>query len=379
MARDIDPGQLTTAPAGAMGAVSSELRRQTASLKRFAVSKPLGAAGAVIVVIIVLAALLAPVVAPYDPYDSNLNENGLPVRLEGPSLSFVLGTDAIGRDVFSRIIYGARVSLIVGLGAVALGTLFGTVVGLVSGYFVGKVDQVLQRVVDTLMAIPAIVLALAVITMLQPGLFNIILVIAIVIAPGTSRVVRGAVLAIKENVYIEAARSIGAGGTRIVFRHILPNVVAPIIVIASIWVGNAIVIEAALSYLGLGTPPPTPTWGGMLALEGRRHLENAPWLALAPGAAISIAVLGGEHAGRCSPRRAGPAAAHPVGAFVRSSQPRCSTYFADLGRALPPWTEGSAFRCQPSSGKHLCFYSSKSLETCSRNSSRECPIGRSRQ
>ena len=291
MARDIDPGQLTTAPAGAMGAVSSELRRQTASLKRFAVSKPLGAAGAVIVVIIVLAALLAPVVAPYDPYDSNLNENGLPVRLEGPSLSFVLGTDAIGRDVFSRIIYGARVSLIVGLGAVALGTLFGTVVGLVSGYFVGKVDQVLQRVVDTLMAIPAIVLALAVITMLQPGLFNIILVIAIVIAPGTSRVVRGAVLAIKENVYIEAARSIGAGGTRIVFRHILPNVVAPIIVIASIWVGNAIVIEAALSYLGLGTPPPTPTWGGMLALEGRRHLENAPWLALAPGAAISIAVL----------------------------------------------------------------------------------------
>ena len=149
----------------------------------------------------------------------------------------------------------------------------------------------LQRVVDTLMAIPAIVLALAVITMLQPGLFNIVLVIAIVIAPGTSRVVRGTVLAIKENVYIEAARSIGATGDRIVLRHILPNVVAPIIVIASIWVGNAIMIGAALSFLGLGTPPPPPTWGGMLALEGRRHLENAPWLALAPGAAISIAVL----------------------------------------------------------------------------------------
>ena len=259
-----------------------------ATLKKFAASKPLGAAGAVIVV---LAALFAPVVAPYDPYGSNLYDNGLPVRLEGPSLSFMLGTDAIGRDVLSRIIYGARISLVVGLGAVALGTLFGTVVGLVSGYFVGKVDQVLQRVVDTLMAISAIVLALAVITMLQPGLFNIILVIAIVIAPGTSRVVRGTVLALKENVYIEAARSIGANGNRIVFRHILPNVVAPIIVIASIWVGNAIVIEAALSYLGLGTPPPTPTWGGMLALEGRRHLENAPWLALAPGAAISIAVL----------------------------------------------------------------------------------------
>ena len=274
-----------------MGAASAYLKRQGVALKRFSVSKPMGAAGGFIVVLVVLAAIFAPVVSPYDHYASNLDENGLPVRLVGPSGSFLLGTDAIGRDVLSRIIYGSRVSLVVGLGAVSLGTLFGALVGLVSGYFVGKVDQVLQRVVDTLMAIPAIVLALAVITMLQPGLFNIILVIAIVIAPGTSRVVRGTVLSIKENVYIEAARSIGAGSGRIVFRHILPNVVAPIIVIASIWVGNAIVIEAALSFLGLGTPPPTPTWGGMLALEGRRHLENAPWLALAPGAAISIAVL----------------------------------------------------------------------------------------
>ena len=291
MARDIDPIQLSQAPASPMGAASAYLKRQGVALKRFAVSKPMGAAGGFIVVLVVLAAIFAPVVSPYDPYASNLDENGLPVRLVGPSGSFPLGTDAIGRDVFSRIIYGSRVSLIVGLGAVTLGTFFGALIGLVSGYFVGKVDQVLQRVVDTLMAIPAIVLALAVITMLQPGLFNIILVIAIVIAPGTSRVVRGTVLSIKENVYIEAARSIGAGSGRIVFRHILPNVIAPIIVIASIWVGNAIVIEAALSFLGLGTPPPTPTWGGMLALEGRRHLENAPWLALAPGAAISIAVL----------------------------------------------------------------------------------------
>ena len=291
MARETDPGLLSTSPDGIRGAAYDVMKRQAVGLKRFARSKPMGAAGLVFVVLIVLAAIFAPVVSPYDPYASNLNVDGLPVRLEGPGASFPLGTDALGRDVLSRIIYGARISLVVGLGAVALGTLFGAFVGLVSGYFVGKVDQVLQRVVDTLMAIPAIVLALAVITMLEPGLFNIILVIAIVIAPGTSRVVRGTVLAIKENVYIEAARSIGAGGTRIVFRHILPNVVAPIIVIASIWVGNAIVIEAALSYLGLGTPPPTPTWGGMLALEGRRHLENAPWLALAPGAAISIAVL----------------------------------------------------------------------------------------
>ena len=291
MARETDPVQISGAPASPAQAVSALLRRQYVAVRRFTASKPLGAAGAVIVVLIVLAAIFAPVVSPYDPYESNLTERGVPVRLESPGSDFPLGTDAIGRDVLSRIIYGARISLIVGLGAVSLGTLFGAIVGLISGYFVGKIDQVLQRVVDTLMAIPAIVLALAVITMLEPGLFNIILVIAIVIAPGTSRVVRGTVLAIKENVYIEAARSIGAGGGRIVLRHILPNVVAPIIVIASIWVGNAIVIEAALSYLGLGTPPPTPTWGGMLALEGRRHLENAPWLAIAPGAAISITVL----------------------------------------------------------------------------------------
>ena len=291
MARETDPVQLSSAPSSPIEIFSRGLKRYYVTLKRFSVSKPLGAVGGFIMVLIVLAAIFAPVVSPYDPYASNLDTNGLPVRLEGPGASFLLGTDAIGRDVLSRIIYGSRVSLGVGLGSVALGTLFGTLVGLISGYFVGKVDQVLQRVVDTLMAIPAIVLALAVITMLEPGIFNIILVIAIVIAPGTSRVVRGTVLAIKENVYIEAARSIGAGGGRIVFRHILPNVVAPIIVLASIWVGNAIVIEAALSFLGLGTPPPTPTWGGMLALEGRRHLENAPWLALAPGAAISIAVL----------------------------------------------------------------------------------------
>ena len=161
MARETDPAQLSQAPASAMATVSAFLRRGYQSLKRFAVAKPLGAVGAAIVVLIVLAAIFAPAVSPYDPYDSNLDENGLPVRLAGPGTSFLLGTDALGRDVLSRIIYGAQISLVVGLGAVGLGTLFGALVGLVSGYFVGKIDQVLQRVVDTLMAIPAIVLALA--------------------------------------------------------------------------------------------------------------------------------------------------------------------------------------------------------------------------
>ena len=253
--------------------------------------KPLGTAGAVVTLLLILTAIFAPVIAPFDPYDFNLTERGLPLRREAPNGEFLFGTDALGRDVLSRIIYGARVSLLVGFLSVAVGTALGTAIGLASGYWEGKVDQVLQRIVDTFMAFPGIVLALAVVAVLGQSLINIILVISIVIAPGTSRVVRGAVLAIKQNVYVDAARSIGASDLRIVVRHLLPNVMAPVIIIATVWIGNAIVIEAALSFLGLGTPPPTPTWGAMLAGEGQRNLENAPWLAIFPGLAISIVVL----------------------------------------------------------------------------------------
>ena len=261
------------------------------SLLDVARRKPLGTAGAIVTLLLIFAAVSAPLIAPFDPYELNLTEQGLPIRQQAPNGEFLFGTDALGRDVLSRIIYGARVSLMVGFMSVALGTGVGTAIGLASGYWGGKVDEVLQRIVDTFMAFPGIVLALAVIAVLGQSLMNIILVIAIVIAPGTSRVIRGAVLAIKENVYIDAARSIGASDLRIVIRHVLPNVFAPVIIIATVWVGNAIVIEAALSFLGLGTPPPTPTWGGMLAGEGQRNLENAPWLAIFPGLAISIVVL----------------------------------------------------------------------------------------
>ena len=261
------------------------------SLLAVARRKPLGTAGAVVTLLLILTAIFAPVIAPFDPYDLNLTERGLPLRREAPNGEFLFGTDALGRDVLSRIIYGARVSLLVGFLSVAVGTALGTAIGLASGYWEGKVDQVLQRIVDTFMAFPGIVLALAVVAVLGQSLINIILVISIVIAPGTSRVVRGAVLAIKQNVYVDAARSIGASDLRIVVRHLLPNVVAPVLIIATVWLGNAIVIEAALSFLGLGTPPPTPTWGGMLAGEGQRNLENAPWLAIFPGLAISIVVL----------------------------------------------------------------------------------------
>ena len=193
--------------------------------------------------------------------------------------------------MFSRIIYGTRVSLLVGFCSVLLGTCAGTLIGLASGYWEGKTDQGLQRGVDTLMAFPGIVLALAVLSVLGQSLLNIILVIALVIAPGSSRIVRGAVLSLKQNTYVDAARAAGATSWRIILRHILPNVFAPVLIIASVWLGNAIVIEAALSFLGLGTPPPTPTWGGMLGGEGRRSLETAPYLAIFPGLAISIVVL----------------------------------------------------------------------------------------
>ena len=253
--------------------------------------KPLGAVSAAIICALVAVAVLAPFLAPRDPYAFNLNERGLPVRMQAPSATFPLGTDSLGRDVLSRIIYGARVSLIVGFASVLLGTLLGTALGLISGSWEGPVDQVIQRGVDTAMAVPGLVIALAVMSVLGQSLTNIVLVIALVIAPGASRVVRGAVLVVRQQVFIDAAHASGASAARIVLRHVLPNVFAPVLVIATVWLGNAIVIEAALSFLGLGTPPPTPTWGGMLSGEGRRNLETAPYLAIFPGLAISIVVL----------------------------------------------------------------------------------------
>jgi len=272
-------------------AVPSALGSACAESWRLARRKPLGAVSALIVLGLVVVAVLAPVLAPRDPNLFNLNERGLPIRMQAPSTAFPLGTDPLGRDVLSRIIYGARVSLVVGLASVIIGTLLGTVLGLVSGYWEGTLDHVIQRGVDTTMAIPGIVLALAVMSVLGQSLTNIILVIALVIAPGASRVVRGTVLAVKQHTFVDAPQALGASPGRIVARHILPNVFAPILVIATVWLGNAIVIEAALSFLGLGTPPPTPTWGAMLSGEGRRNLETAPYLAIFPGVAISIVVL----------------------------------------------------------------------------------------
>ena len=248
--------------------------------------KPLGAASAALIVLIVFTAIFADVLAPYDPLAPQPE-----IRLAAPSWAHPFGTDDIGRDVLSRIIYGARISLWVGLLAVGIGTVAGMIIGLACGYWEGRLDLVLQRVMDAIQAIPGLVLALAIVSVLKPNTTNAMLAIAMVIIPGNSRIVRGAVLAAKQNRYVEAAQALGCQQPRIVITHILPNVTAPILIIASIWLGNAILIEASLSFLGLGTQPPTPSWGLMLSSTGRAFMEQAPWLAIFPGLAISLAVL----------------------------------------------------------------------------------------
>jgi peptide/nickel transport system permease protein len=248
--------------------------------------KPLGAIAAALIALIVLTAVFADVLAPYDPLATQPE-----IRLAAPSWEHPFGTDDIGRDVFSRIIYGSRLSLWVGLLAVGIGTAAGMLIGLVCGYCEGRVDMVLQRVMDAVQAIPGLMLALAIVSVLRPSTTNAMIAIAIVIIPGNSRIVRGAVMSAKQNHYVEAAQAIGCRHPRIIAAHILPNVTAPILIIASIWLGNAILIEATLSFLGVGTQPPTPSWGLMLSSTGRAFMEQAPWLAIFPGLAISLAVL----------------------------------------------------------------------------------------
>ena len=263
--------------------VISRTRALLAALRR----KPLGAASAGLIVMIVLMAIFADVLAPYDPLATEPE-----IRLKAPSWEHPFGTDDIGRDVLSRVIHGSRISLWVGLLAVGIGTAAGMVIGLLCGYCEGRLDLIFQRVMDAIQAIPGLVLALAIVSVLRPNTTNAMLAIAIVIIPGNSRIVRGAVLSAKQNRYVEAAQAVGCRHPRIILHHILPNVTAPILVIASIWLGNAILIEATLSFLGVGTQPPTPSWGLMLSSTGRAFMEQAPWLAIFPGLAISLAVLG---------------------------------------------------------------------------------------
>ena len=246
---------------------------------------PVGLVSAIILLLIVFAAITADWITPYHRFETSFQP------LEGPTFAHPLGTDEIGRDQFTRIIYGSRMSIYVGLVSVVAGTLTGSLVGLISGFLGGAVDLVVQRVVDSMLALPGIVLIMALVSVIGASTTNALLGISIIIAPATSRVVRSAVLSVKQNVYIEAAVVLGASNVRVMFRHVLPNIVAPILILASALLGSAILIEASLSFLGLATQPPNPSWGLMLATSGRTFMEVAPWLAIFPGLAISVTVF----------------------------------------------------------------------------------------
>lgn len=241
--------------------------------------------GLVVLAVLVLAAILGPSIAPYDINDINITE-----RLQGLSASHWFGTDELGRDVFSRVLVGARVSLMVGFIAVGIAVVIGVPIGLVAGFYGGAADSWLMRMMDILFSLPAILLAIAILAVLGPGIVNAMIAIGIVYTPIFARITRGSVLTIKESVFVRAARSLGATDTRILRSHVLPNVVAPIIVQTSLSLAFAILAEAALSFLGLGVQPPAPAWGRMLA-EGRGFFQQAPWMAIFPGLAIVITVM----------------------------------------------------------------------------------------
>jgi peptide/nickel transport system permease protein len=272
----------------------SELRRAEANashgwrrLAFLAGRHLLGSIGLVIMVLFVLTALFADVLARFDPLSVDSAQ-----ALTRPSSLHWMGTDPFGRDVWSRIIHGARISLAVGIGSTALGGSIGVIVGLTSGYLSGWVDLVFQRVTDVLQALPLLVLALVMTTALGPSLPNVIIAIAIPLIPTVSRVIRANTLALRELPFVEAAKSIGMSEMRIALRHVLPNTLAPLIVLATAQLGSTILTEASLSFLGLGIPEPYPSWGRMLSESAAEYVRTAPWLVIFPGIAISLAVFG---------------------------------------------------------------------------------------
>jgi peptide/nickel transport system permease protein len=261
-------------------------RRALTALIRFARGKPVGAMGAVVILTLLMMAVFAEWIAPYT-YDQQIPG----ARLRPPGRDFLLGTDNVSRDIFSRIVYGARVTVTVSFATVFLGNLLAAAVGITSGYFRGRYDIAVQRVVDAWQSFPFLVIILSLLAVLGPGMLNVILSLSILVAAAASRVIRSATLSVVENQYIEAARALGAGHLRIMLRHILPNVTATIVVITSIGLGGIILAESALSFLGYGVPPPHPSWGSMLSGSGRTYMYLAPWMAIWPGVAISLVVF----------------------------------------------------------------------------------------
>ncbi len=266
------------------GSITSEYRRPSALRRLWRQRAAL--VGVFIIAALALAGVLAPIIAPYNPVKQDLAHVLLP-----PCPAHPLGTDHLGRDILSRIIYGARLSLFIGFLAVGLGLALGVPLGIVSGYYGGWADLVVQRLVDIMLSFPSFLLALSLVALLGVGLTNVILAVGISTIPSFIRLTRGAVLVIREQTYIEAARAVGTGDGRILFRHILPNVTAPVVVQATLSLGVAVLMASGLGFLGLGVQPPTPEWGAMLG-EGRNYIFSAPYVATFPGLAIFLAVLG---------------------------------------------------------------------------------------
>lgn len=260
-------------------------RSRLSSLGMHARQNPLATISAFILIVMCLTAIFAPYVTQYGPTDQVLTD-----RLQSPNGTHWLGTDNFGRDVFSRIVYGSRVSLFIGLSATAIGVAIGAVIGVIAGYLGGWVDLVSQRFIDALMAIPGLLLLMIVAMVLGASTSSIIIALVIFIIAPSTRVVRGHAITVSNEPYVEAARVVGASNWRILFRHILPNVFATVIVAASVIIGAVILAEAALGFLGLGVGEPTPTWGNMLSTSGQQYMEQAPWLAIAPGIVIMLVV-----------------------------------------------------------------------------------------
>lgn len=262
-----------------------QLKKFKEDFVRFIFTQKIGFVSFLIILLVVIVAIIAPFIAPFDPISQDRA-----AFLSAPSSEHVMGTDDLGRDVLSRLLYGSRISLIVGFSTVIISIILGTLIGMISGYFGGIVDMVIQRIMDAIMSIPALILALFIAALLGPAIQNVIIALVIIEIPRFARIVRGEMMRIRETNYVEASRSVGAGSFRIIMKHGLPNMMAPIIVMASLAFGQTIIAEASLSFLGIGTPPPNPSWGLMLS-DASRYMESAPWLVLFPGLALSILVL----------------------------------------------------------------------------------------
>ena len=247
--------------------------------------KPLGAAGAVVFILFLFCGIFADVLAPY-----GMNQISPLNRLKPPSWAFPFGTDNLGRDMLSRCLYGAQLSVIIGFCAAGIATIISVFLGIVSGYLGGKFDLVLQRFVDAWMSFPDLIILIVVVSVVGPGMPQIIVTLGLLLGIAGSRIIRGAVVSVRENMYVHAAQSTGASTFRILWRHILPNVMAPVIVLFTTRVGTVILAESGLSFLGLGVPPPAPTWGGLLSGSGRTFMLQGPWLALAPGLCLTVVV-----------------------------------------------------------------------------------------